>query len=121
VPERLVGLDLEERGEVVIARVTGELDIAEAAQTGEAIGARVSSSALGLVVDLTDLGFIDSSGIAMLFGLVRQLSSRRQVLRVAVRPGGPVARVLDIVEFERAAGVDSDVGEAVAAVEGASA
>ncbi len=117
MPERLVELDLEERGEVVVARVTGELDIAESEQTGEAIGSRVNSSALGLVVDLTDLSFIDSSGIAMLFGLVRQLSAKRQVLRVAVRPGGPVARVLEIVEFGRAAGVDADVGVAVAAVE----
>jgi anti-anti-sigma factor len=116
VPERLVELDLEERGEVVVARVTGELDIAEAGQTGDAILAGVGSSALGLVVDFTGLGFIDSSGIAMLFRLVRQLSARRQVLRVAVPPGGPVARVLEIVEFERAAGVDPDVAAAVAAV-----
>ena len=69
------------------------------------------------MVDFTDLSFIDSSGIAMLFRLVRQLSARRQVLRVVVRPGGPVARVLEIVEFERAAAVDADVGVAVAAVE----
>jgi anti-anti-sigma factor len=117
VAERLVKLDLEERGAIVIARVTGELDIAEAGVTGDAILAGVSSSALGLVVDFTDLGFIDSSGIAMLFQLVRQLSARRQVLRVAVPPGGPVARVLEIVEFERAAGVDPDVATAVASVQ----
>ena len=119
MPERLVELDLEERGEVVVARVTGELDIAESEQTGHAIAARVDASALGLVVDFTGLSFIDSSGIAMLFRLVRQLSSRRQALRVAVLPGGPVARVLELVEFERAAGVDSDVAAAVAAVEAA--
>jgi anti-anti-sigma factor len=114
VKEGLVGLEIEERGDVVVARVTGELDIAGSARTGERIADGVPTSALVLVVDLMELEFIDSSGIAMLFGLARRLGSRRQQLRVAAPPGGPVWRVLEIVEFERAAPVDPDVETAVA-------
>jgi anti-anti-sigma factor len=102
---RLVELEVEERDDVVVARITGELDIAEAASTGDAVLAAVPSAAHGLVLDLCDLSFIDSSGIAMLFALARQLSSRRQLLRVAARPDGPVWRVLEIVELSRAAPV----------------
>ena len=58
---------------------------------------------------MSELDFIDSSGVAMLFGLVRRLSSRRQELRVVAPKGKPVARVLEIVEFERAAPVCLDV------------
>ena len=58
------------------------------------------TSARGLVVDFSELEFIDSSGIAMLFALVRQLGSRRQDLRVVAPAGQPVARVLEIVEFD---------------------
>ena len=72
------------------------------------------TSARGLVVDFTELEFIDSSGIAMLFGLVRQLGSRRQELRVVAPAGEPVARVLEIVEFTRAAPLDADLDTAVA-------
>jgi anti-anti-sigma factor len=114
--EGLVGLEIEERGDVVVARVTGELDIAGAARTGERIADAVPTSALGLVVDLTELEFIDSSGIAMLFGLARRLGSRRQQLGVAAPPGGPVGRVLEIVEFERAAPVHDEVDAAVAEI-----
>jgi anti-anti-sigma factor len=114
VKEGLVGLEIEERGDVVVARVTGELDIAGSAHTGERIADAVPTSALVLVVDLMELEFIDSSGVAMLFGLARRLASRRQQLRVAAPPGGPVSRVLEIVEFERAAPVDPDVETAVA-------
>jgi len=114
VKEGLVGLEIEERGDVVVARVTGELDIAGSARTGERIADAVPTSALVLVVDLMELEFIDSSGVAMLFGLARRLGSRRQQLRVAAPPGGPVSRVLEIVEFERAAPVDPDVETAVA-------
>jgi anti-anti-sigma factor len=114
VKDGLVGLEIEERGDVVVAALTGELDIAGAGWTGDRIAEAVPSSALGLVVDLTELEFIDSSGIAMLFGLARQLGSRRQRLLVAAPPRGPVWRVLEIVEFERAAPVHAEVDTAVA-------
>ena len=112
--EGLVGIDIEERDDVVVAHVTGELDIAGASRTGDRIAQAVPTSALGLVVDFTDLEFIDSSGVAMLFGLARTLGGRRQHLRVVAPHGGPVARVLDIVEFDRAAPVHSDLEEALA-------
>jgi anti-anti-sigma factor len=110
----LVGLDIEERGEVVVARVSGELDIAEASTTGERIGEAVPTSARALVVDFSQLEFIDSSGIAMLFGLARRLGSRRQELRVVARGGKPVARVLEIVEFDRAAPIHETLDDALA-------
>jgi len=110
----LVGVEIEERGDVVVARVTGELDIAGASTTGESIHGAVPNSARALVVDLSGLDFIDSSGIAMLFGLARRLGSRRQELRVVARDGRPVARVLQIVEFDRAAPVHETLDEALA-------
>ena len=114
----LVQLSIEERGDVVIAHVTGELDLAGAPATGEAIGEAVPTTARALVVDFTKLEFIDSSGIAMLFNLVRRLGSRRQELRVVAIDGKPVARVLEIVEFDRAAPVHERLDEALASVSG---
>jgi anti-anti-sigma factor len=110
----LVELEIEERGDVVVARMTGELDIAGAGDIGERIHEAVPTSARALVVDCTGLDFIDSSGIAMLFGLARRLGSRRQELRVVARAGKPVARVLGIVEFDRAAQVHETLDEALA-------
>jgi anti-anti-sigma factor len=114
----LVQLEIEDRGEVVIARVTGELDLAGAPTTGETIGEAVPTSARALVVDFSALEFIDSSGIAMLFNLARRLGGRRQELRVVAEDGKPVARVLEIVEFDRAAPVHQTLDEALAAVDG---
>ena len=114
--ENLIGVEIEERGDVVVAVLTGELDLAVAEQTGRKIGASVPSSARGLVVDMTELEFMDSSGVSMLFGLARQVGSHRQELRVVAPAGRPVARVLQIVEFERAAPVHQDVDSAVAAI-----
>ncbi len=99
--------------------MTGELDIAEAARTGDRIEAAVPSSARGAVIDFTALEFIDSSGIAMLFGLVRSLSARRQGLIVVAPADQAVARVLEIVEFERAAPVHRELEPAIAALDSA--
>ena len=112
----LVHVEIEKREghDVVVARLTGELDIAGADLAGRRIAEAVPSSARGVVVDMTDLEFIDSSGVSMLFGLARRVGSRRQELRVVAPAGKPVARVLQIVEFDRAAPVHADVESAVA-------
>ena len=109
----LVDVVIEDRDGVVIAQVTGELDIAGASTTGDAIASAVPTSARGLIVDFSQLEFIDSSGVAMLFNLARRLNGRRQQLRVVAPEGGPVTRVLEIVEFDRAAPVVGDVEAAM--------
>lgn len=112
--DELVKLEVGQRGDVVVASVSGELDVSGAPALGDELAEAVPTSADGLVVDFTDLEFIDSSGIAMLFGLARHLASRRQEMRVVAPSGEPVARVLELVDFERAATVHADVDGAVA-------
>ena len=113
----LIGVQIEQRNDdVVVARLTGELDISVAERTGRKIADAVPSSAVGVVVDMGELGFMDSSGVSMLFSLARQVGSHRQQLRVVAPPGRPVSRVLQIVEFGRAAPVDDDVDSAVAEI-----
>jgi anti-anti-sigma factor len=114
----LVEVQIEQRpdDDVVVARLTGELDISGADSTGQRIAEAVPSSARGVVVDMTELDFIDSSGVSMLFALARRVGSRRQELRVVAPAGKPVARVLDIVEFDKAAPVHPDLDSAVAEI-----
>jgi anti-sigma B factor antagonist len=106
-------VDIEDREDVVVARVAGELDIASATRIGEEIAQSVPISARGLVVDLSGLEFIDSSGVSMLFRLVRRLGGRRQSLAVVTPAGAAVARVLEIVDFPKAASMVDSLEEAV--------
>jgi anti-anti-sigma factor len=111
----LAELTIDEQDALVIARITGELDVSLAPRIGEQISDSVPSSARGLVVDFSQLEFIDSSGVAMLFTLVRKLSSRRQDLFVVAPKDEPVTRVLEIVDFDKAAPVHEDLSTALAA------
>jgi anti-sigma B factor antagonist len=112
----LVALEIEARDEVIVARLSGELDLAGAPATGEQIAAAVPTSARGLVIDLSGLDFMDSSGVAMLFKLSRMLGGRRQQVRVVAPSGATVARVLDIVEFDRATPVHSHLDGALSEI-----
>jgi anti-anti-sigma factor len=113
----LLRLELDARGDVVVARLAGELDLAGASGAGKALEQAVPPSARALVVDCTPLEFIDSSGVAMLFALSRGLASRRVEMSVVAEEGGAVDRVLDVVDFARAAPVHSRLEEALAALE----
>ena len=108
----LVGVEIEERDGVVVARLGGELDIAEAGDVGERILDAVTVATRGVIVDLSGLTFMDSSGVSMLFSLARRVASRRQELRVVAPSDGPVARVLELVGFDRAAPVHEDIASA---------
>jgi anti-anti-sigma factor len=112
----LIGVEIEQKDDVVVARLSGELDISVAEPTGRKIADSLPSSALGVVVDMSALEFMDSSGVSMLFNLARRVGSHRPQLRVVAPAGRPVSRVLEIVEFGRAAPVDADVDSAVAEI-----
>jgi anti-sigma B factor antagonist len=115
--EHLVGVDIEtRRDDVVVARLTGELDISLAESVGRQIAEAMPSSARGVVVDMSRLDFLDSSGVSMLFGLVRKVRSHRQELHIVAPAGTPVTRVLEIVEFDRAAPIHADADAAIAAI-----
>jgi anti-sigma B factor antagonist len=106
--------ELEFSGEdVIVARLSGEIDLSNAADVGEQLAAAVPNTALGMVIDLTATSYLDSSGVHLLFDLGERMQRRQQQLRVAVPEGGPIRRVLRIVELDAAVPVTATVDEAV--------
>jgi len=78
--------------------VEGELDIATAPRMIAAINEAVADVAAPLVVDLSDVVFMDSTGLALL------MNARRRVVRLGqgfaiVCPGGPISRVFEIADM----------------------
>ena len=78
--------------------VEGELDIATAPRMIAAINEAMAEMAAPLVVDLSEVVFMDSTGLALL------MNARRRVMRLGqgfaiVCPGGPIARVFEIADM----------------------
>jgi anti-anti-sigma factor len=77
---------------VVIAAITGEIDISNARQLESAIASELDGDAAGLVVDLGGLTFIDGAGVHLLY----RLCNRGLPFAVVVADDSPPRRVLDL-------------------------
>jgi anti-sigma B factor antagonist len=104
----------ERHGDQVVVRVAGELDVFNAAEMAAAIEAAVPSEAHGAVLDLTGVGFLDSTAIRKLFSLTSRLRERRQRVHVVTPGGSTVLRTLQLVEFSRAAPMHDSLEAALA-------
>ena len=67
---------------VVIASLTGEIDLSNATEITDALLGGVPNEALGLVIDLSNVSYLDSAGVRMLAELDHRLGWRAQALRV---------------------------------------
>ena len=114
----LADLKLESIEGLPVAHLSGEIDRSNAAEFGDRVATAISDQAGGLVVDLSELAFLDSTGIRMLFELAAQLKRRQQALRVVVPDQSHLGEILDTVGLKQAAATDHTVGEAVAALTG---
>jgi anti-anti-sigma factor len=83
---QLAQLQLDEENGITVATVHGEIDLSNAAELEMAISHAVGNEAAGLVVDLADVDYLDSSGVTLLFNLARRVARRQQEF-VAVVPG----------------------------------
>jgi anti-anti-sigma factor len=106
----------EGHGDVVVARLTGEVDLSNAAHVGDELSAAVPNRALGLVLDLAGTSYLDSSGVSLVFDLADRLRRRQQQLRLVVPAGAPLRRVLGIVDPGGALPIVETVDAAVAQV-----
>lgn len=98
---QLAQLQLEDENGIAIASVAGEIDLSNASELEVAISHAVGNEAVGLVVDLADVDYLDSSGVTLLFNLARRVARRQQELVVVV-PGE--AHVREILTLSGATG-----------------
>lgn len=96
-------LDSRREGEHVVVSVGGEIDVFNASDVIALIEEAVPTDARGAVLDLSKVGFLDSTAIRKLFALTGRLSERRQQVHVVTPAGSTVLRTLELVEFGRAA------------------
>lgn len=84
---------------VPFVRITGELDISNTAQVGGMLVEAVPNTALGLVVDVSEIRYLDSAGVHLLFQVARRLHRRRQELCLVAPKGARVLGVLQLVDL----------------------
>ena len=96
----LADLKVETQGAIVIARVRGDIDMSNAGELRKELGKNTPNDALGLVLDLSAVEYLDSAGIHMIHHLREDLRVGGQKLALVIPEASPINATL------RLAGLD---------------
>jgi anti-sigma B factor antagonist len=106
-------LGVERQGDACVVRLGGELDLYNAPQVRQALTEAASESPARVVVDLSEVEFIDSTALGVLIEARTRLDNRRAFLLAA--PGLETRRALEISGLDRHFTVHQSVSEALLA------
>ena len=101
---------------VQVVPLEGYVDIPRAATLLDELRQSVANQDLGLVVDLTDVRYLDSAGVNVLFELGENLADRQLGFAVVVPEGGVVERVVELVNLAAVADLHRTPAAAEAAL-----
>ena len=83
---------------IELVLVEGEVDIATASKLISVLNSSVADAIKSVIVDLSRVGFMDSTGLALLINANRRLSLRRKGFAV-ICPPGQLRRVFEITDM----------------------
>jgi anti-sigma B factor antagonist len=110
-------LDVEVRpgdgGGIARVAASGEIDLATADDLAAVLSEPECAEAGGIVLDLSRVSFMDSSGLRVLLILAEERGNR---LATVLAEGSAVMRLLELVEVKERLGVKPSLEEAYAAV-----
>lgn len=86
---------IEQRGELMIARLPTDVDLANAAEIGERLSVAVAQVTRAVIIDLSGTRYLDSAGLDMLLRLSGMLRQGRRRLLLIVPEEAPLRRLLE--------------------------
>lgn len=96
-----------------VAHLRGDIDLSNVESIGLAVESAVSNAAFGLVLDLSDVTYLDSSGLRLIFRLIRELQDRQQQLRLVVPRGARTWSVLQLAGVPQVANIYAELPDAL--------
>jgi anti-sigma B factor antagonist len=98
---KLADVEFSEYERVVVARLTGEVDLSNADSIEAAIVEVTPNHALALILDVSALGYLDSAGIHLIYKLREKLRARGQSLRLVIPADSPANDALRLAGVSR--------------------
>jgi anti-sigma B factor antagonist len=107
-----LGLAVHDRDGWAVLTVSGEIDIATAPSLRERLHALLAEDKRQIVIDLEDVGFLDSTALGVLVGVLKRARSEDGEVRiVCTQPR--VRKVFEITRLDSAFDLFDSVDEAV--------
>jgi len=98
---KLADVRFSRQAGAVVAHLTGEIDMSNAQELTEAVFGATGNHALGVVLDLTDVEYLDSAGIHLIYRLGDGLRVRGQRLALVIPSTSPVNDALRLAGVRR--------------------
>jgi anti-sigma B factor antagonist len=98
---KLADVQFSDHERVVVARLTGEIDLSNADSIERAIAEATPNHVLGLILDVSALDYLDSAGIHLIYKLREKLRARGQTLRLVIPPESPANDALRLAGVSR--------------------
>src|SRR4051812_20586622 len=106
---------LDDRTAVVVAR--GEIHLATAPDFSERLNAVIADGHVAVVVDLTEVGFIDSTGLSVLLNALRRITRAGGSL-VLVCTNPTVLRLFQVTKMDTTFTIESNRAQALERAQG---
>lgn len=114
-----LSVDRRPDSSVSVVRVTGEVDVHSAPRLREGVDAELGSASTGVVVDLSEVGFLDSTGLGALV-TARTAAGERGVALPVVCTSERIRKLFTITGLDGVFDLYDSLDEALAAVSGTS-
>src|SRR5512134_2176713 len=106
-------------GDTLVVRVAGEVDMSREDEVRGELRRAVDQDPSGIVVDLTECGFIDSSGVrALLLSREAQQSGEDSERLAVAASSDQILRILSVMGLDKVLPIHPTVEEAAAALQG---
>jgi len=89
-----VNVELGVANEVPLIKVSGEVDMSNCDRVDSAVTATVSNQAFALILDLSEVTYLDSAGVRLLYQLDARMDVHQQQLVIVVPSGANILRTL---------------------------
>ena len=94
-------------GDIVLIVISGELDLSNANYVENQIASAITNQTMRTAIDLTDVDYIDSIGMRVLFALAARLETAQIGLKIVAPIGSPARRVIEIAGLDSVVDVES--------------
>jgi anti-sigma B factor antagonist len=115
--ELTIDVSSEIPGETAVFRLTGSLDVATSPRLKEELLNASARNQNDMIIDLTRVDFLDSTGLGALMGAHRRAAEKGGRVSLIVSDG-PISRLLHITGLARVFPVYPSIGDALAAISG---
>ena len=103
------------RGRVLVARLSGEIDMSNAEQLGVEVANATPRDARSVVLDLTEVEHIDSYGIFVIHGLRQRLGEHQKALLLVIPKNARIRRAIELVRVAEVIPVEEELDDALRA------